>query len=94
MKEYRTIVKKTKELKEITCDRCGTTSYEKENVPAGIFTYIETIGIHWGYGSKYDTDYWEWDLCEKCIEETLGKIKCTKYSDETDDIDPEYDGLI
>lgn len=80
MKKYKTVTKETKELKKITCDRCGVTSSENDEMPAGMSPYIETIGIHWGYGSKYDNDYWEWDLCEKCIEETLGQIKCNMYS--------------
>ena len=54
----------------------------------GVEPYIETIGIHFGYGSKYDNEYWELDLCEKCIEELFGDI-AQKYRTPEDGMEGE-----
>ena len=94
MKKFQKVTKTTDEVKEITCDRCGKRSV-KNIVPVGMDPYIDTISVYWGYGSKYDGELWEFDLCEKCIEETLGVIKHSTYNNEIDpDCDPEYDGLV
>lgn len=94
MKKFQEVTRTEQEATEITCDKCGIRSI-RNIVPPGVNPYIETIGIHWGYGSKYDQEYWEFDLCEKCIEKTLGSIKHQTFNNEVDpDVDPEYDGLI
>ena len=66
-KEHKQVTT-THKLTSIECDICGTKSEPSDNIPAGMDPYIDTIGIHYGYGSKFDDSYHEVDLCENCLE--------------------------
>jgi hypothetical protein len=72
--KQRTIT--TNEIIDTICDKCGISS--KEEREKGNEVYFESFEIEWGYGSKYDTDKWTWDLCESCIEEILKDVNVTK----------------
>ena len=52
------------EMKVITftCDGCKEPI--KEPFP-GQFEYAR-LTASWGYGSKYDTEQWDYDLCDGC----------------------------
>jgi hypothetical protein len=59
---------------EITCNRCGKTKevtdygYEDDQ-----FHKIELV---FGYGSNFDTERWNFQLCEDCI---IEYVKAFKY---------------
>lgn len=94
MKSFKTVQTTKEDLTEITCDNCGVISKGSKNgLHPGMDPYIDTIPIYWGYGSKYDQELWEIDLCESCIEKILGSIKHQVFTPGDEDL-AEYDGLI
>ena len=78
MKKLKTIEVPENVIENITCDKCGKVSED------GFIPYIHTISIDWGYGSKFDTEKWEIDLCENCLVQMLenSKIKIERAYDE------------
>ena len=60
MKKYKnvTVNKEVETIEEYICDRCEKVSKDS------VSPYVQTIHIDWGYGSKFDTELWEIDLCE------------------------------
>ncbi len=82
MKTFETVKTTREELVELSCDKCGLMSKKHGALPAGVNPYIDTVSIYFGYGSQYDQDLWEIDLCEKCIENTFGDIKKSVYTNE------------
>jgi hypothetical protein len=75
MKEEKTI-NKTVEIIEvvstkITCDKCGKEEEYKDYDA----TSITPINIDFGYGSKFDTNNWNMDLCDSCIEDFIISLK-------------------
>jgi hypothetical protein len=52
------------EVVALTCDCCGKVS-DDENIWA---SDIETWKHEFGYGSKFDTSKWSFELCDNCIE--------------------------
>lgn len=59
MKEYITKQQEVKEIDRITCDKCDKLINEYHGDHA-------TLQFHAGYGSPFDGDLWEVDLCEDC----------------------------
>ena len=74
MINYKTETQEVKVPESKECDRCGTKRLCYRNLDGD----IETFGVEWGYGSDTDGEYWEFDLCETCIKETL-KTMNIKY---------------
>jgi hypothetical protein len=68
MKDYKVIETQEKVPVNYKCDRCGVFSED------GFNPYIETFKIQWGYGSNFDLEEWEFDLCEDCIKEKLQDV--------------------
>ena len=64
MKEVEEVVHEVKEeeLISVTCDCCGKT----DNIP--YYSDIQRHVLSFGYGSKFDTEEWHIDVCDKCIE--------------------------
>lgn len=57
---------------EIICNNCGK-SYDMTQVQ--FFSHpIHGFTASFGYGSKYDTDTWSFDLCEKCLERMVSQF--------------------
>lgn len=75
MKEKKVIKKTISEdvIKGISCDCCGkkVTGSEVDILSSDITEFF----IDFGYGSKYDTDRIEVDVCDKCIENIFSKFK-------------------
>ena len=67
MKETHTYTKTihTEEVISITCNRCGISD---ENIDS---SNIETWSHNFGYGSKFDTDIVEFELCDVCYSEII-----------------------
>lgn len=57
----------------IICNCCGKTVKSDEN--GFNFSDITDIEIVFQYGSKFDTESWEFDLCDDCIEKITGTFK-------------------
>ncbi|WP_413986405.1 hypothetical protein [Paenibacillus polymyxa] len=79
----RTKVTEAKEITEtkvvvideiIICNKCGK-KYRKltEDGKENYFWnhLIHKFNIGFGYGSKYDMEHWEYDMCEDCVEELI-----------------------
>ncbi|WP_227939998.1 hypothetical protein [Alkalihalobacillus deserti] len=61
----------------ITCNKCGKTKqlegedYERE-WQSNVFQSFTT---HFGYGTRHDTEKWNFDLCEDCLTELVRSFK-------------------
>ena len=73
MKKFDTIEVPREIVTEYVCDKCGVKSED------GFDPYIQTIHIDWGYGSKFDTELWEIDLCQECLIDILGGVNVQQY---------------
>jgi hypothetical protein len=73
MKKFNTVEVPQEVVTEFCCDRCKKVSED------GFIPYIHTLHIDWGYGSKFDGDMWEVDLCEDCIIEILEGTDIQQY---------------
>jgi hypothetical protein len=74
-------MKKTKQIEEtitkeevlsMTCDCCGKTEVGEHVEYA---SDINNFNISFGYGSKFDTDRWEFDVCDQCLEKWVAGFK-------------------
>ncbi|PAD91666.1 hypothetical protein [Shouchella clausii] len=57
--------------KTITCNKCGKSADIKEGDYSDLHFKREefpTIELSFGYGSKWDTERWSFNLCEECLE--------------------------
>jgi len=75
MREKQQTFKMTEETVSVRCNRCGDRygSHPEQQGNADMMNEIhmqacEEFTIHWGYGSKFDTQKWKFDLCDKCVE--------------------------
>lgn len=77
MRDYTLVDKLVKELKSITCNKCGNTKelngedYEKMWKSES----FQSLTLHFGYGSKFDMEEWKFDVCEECLEEFVDSFK-------------------
>jgi len=77
-------IEKTKEIKEtikfiekIVCDFCGKEVKGKETYDSDITSF----SIEPGYGSKFDTEIFNIDICDSCLEKhILNKLNQDKYN--------------
>lgn len=76
MKEHS--VQVTQVVSDITCDICGqsvVSKSQKSNLAnLDNFTEYARLVAEFGYGSKRDGDKFQFDFCEDCFDELLGKI--------------------
>ena len=82
MREYEEVeIKETKELPHlITCNKCGESKKLTGNDPNDTDRKFESnmfqsITLSFGYGSKFDCDWWEFDICEKCLVDIVRSFK-------------------
>ena len=57
---YRTETVEEQVIQDVKCNCCGESCFSLGNV--------EALSIHetWGYGSPFDGQVWDADLCTKC----------------------------
>jgi len=55
------------------CNCCGKS--ENATKDGFDFSDITPIDISFQYGSKYDTEIWEFDLCDECVEQITSTFK-------------------
>jgi hypothetical protein len=77
MKEFVEINILKKIPKSITCNKCGKTGHllgsDLERELLG--NEYQHIKFSFGYGSKFNEQIWELDLCENCLEEFIATFK-------------------
>ncbi|MED3562401.1 hypothetical protein [Bacillus xiapuensis] len=67
--------------KKIICNKCGGFHELKENgnwyeSDVELFANdIHNISLGFGYGSKFDTEHWNFDLCDNCLEDVIKTFK-------------------
>lgn len=54
------------EIAEIICNQCGNEI--ERNVPEPVVLHVNH---RWGYGSKFDMENHQFDLCEECYEKFI-----------------------
>jgi len=65
-----TVVKE--ETLSLTCDCCGKTVDGEMEV---LSSDINDFHINFGYGSKFDMDTWNFDVCDECLEKWVSTFK-------------------
>ena len=60
-------------IKKILCDKCGKEGFIDNN--GMIFPYMHNIEFSVGYGSDYDGDTIQFDLCDECLTEFMKSFK-------------------
>jgi len=60
------------EIISLTCNKCGKT-VEGDHIAYA--SDIETWTHEFGYGSRFDTDKLEFELCDECVESFLKSFK-------------------
>lgn len=84
MRFKQTDIRKVTEEKEIVvnesirCNKCGKEKERDfhseyfEDYEEGIWdTEFQTFSFGFGYGSRYDTEQWSFDLCDDCLTEIV-----------------------
>lgn len=56
------------------CNKCGK-KFEYDEGLCGWQNLVHKFVIKFAYGSKYDYERWDFDLCEDCIEEIVSTFK-------------------
>lgn len=51
----------------VTCDYCGAEMWRSHSFIKGGKVILEQFG----YGSDYDAEYWEFDICDDCVPRLL-----------------------
>lgn len=72
IQEEKNISIKKTIIKKIICNCCGK---EYDVINECDFSDITPISITFGYGSKFDTDTLEFELCDDCIEKIVSTFK-------------------
>jgi hypothetical protein len=80
-RQYEKHIQEVPVLKSITCDICGHKVCDHDHLMP--LDNVATLSASFGYGSKYDTENHECDMCVACydrvrkyIEESmLGKVR-------------------
>lgn len=86
MREYtveeKNVTLYDKVLTKAVCNRCGKEVTNKKESPWEV-NEIHNITIDFGYGSKFDLQTWNFDLCDECLE---GFVKTFKIPPEIREI--------
>ena len=78
MRILKTVLVEKVEATSIVCNRCGMSFDCDEDFANNL---IHDFDIQFGYGSRHDLEEWNFDLCEKCVEELVAffKFKPAKF---------------
>jgi len=73
--ESKKIAKKVDVLTGVFCNCCGKDMKCTKDKKIDLdFIAGAHIVIDYGYGSKHDTDHLEFDMCDGCIDKSIGKF--------------------
>lgn len=72
MREYRETKKVEKQIEEVSaaCNKCGK-KFEKNKSDLCWDAQLHNFGVSGGYGSEYDMESFDFDLCEECVNELV-----------------------
>lgn len=56
---------------KVICNKCGDKSTEEDYD----FERFQEFSISFGYGSRYDSEHWRFDLCDECLTELVRSFK-------------------
>ncbi len=75
-----TKIEKVVTSKTVICNKCGTTQVNGEWSPPSEDEYylsndIHNINLGFGYGSRFDMENWNFDLCDNCLESLVKTFK-------------------
>lgn len=68
MRQFNTVVKETKEMEKLVCNKCGREIPVVKGVPQEDVLQVEK---RWGYFSDKDNRVDRFDLCERCYDELV-----------------------
>ena len=68
---FEDVIKCVEIVDGIACNKCG----KKYTGDYCDMRDITDVTIHFGFGSRHDTDVWEFDLCDDCIDEMIAGFK-------------------
>jgi hypothetical protein len=74
-------VEKVITSKIVTCNKCGESRELKENgnwydSDEDLFANdIHNFSLGFGYGSRFDMDHWDFDLCDNCLDSIIKTFK-------------------
>ena len=74
MKTKKTI-KKTIEVQEISSISCNVCGKVVQGAASEYMSDITGVEIGFGYGSKFDTETWNFDICDACLEQFVSTFK-------------------
>jgi len=63
-------VKIEQQVKKIICNKCG-----KESDATDYTNTNQEFILSFGYGSNYDNQIWQLDLCEDCLMKIIGEFQ-------------------
>lgn len=72
MKKQREVTIRTKELDYVMCNLCGG---EVKKDAFGHFEEYLSIEKQWGYGSEYDGETHNIDICHECYKKFLATLE-------------------
>ncbi|PKR83536.1 hypothetical protein [Heyndrickxia camelliae] len=73
-------IEKVTTSKTVICNKCGTTQVNNNWNPPSAEEYyfsndIHNIQLGFGYGSRFDNESWNFDLCDSCLESLVKTFK-------------------
>ncbi|MDR2749574.1 MAG: hypothetical protein LBC41_02835 [Clostridiales bacterium] len=72
MKKYKTIMVESQELETVVCNQCGRAIYVKKG---GNADHHVNVVKTWGYGTDWDGEKHEFDLCPDCYRILISQFK-------------------
>ena len=63
------------------CNKCGMTIEDNAK--------IHSMGLNFGFGSNYDNQRWDFELCESCLVDTVKGFKLSPNGFNESHYDPE-----
>ena len=57
---------------EVQCNSCGKTIKGQDKIA---WSDITGVRVSFGFGSVYDMETWEFDLCDHCLADITSKFK-------------------
>jgi hypothetical protein len=74
-------IEKVAVSKSVTCNKCGTVRELKnegnwyETDEDMFASDVHNVSLGFGYGSKFDMESWNFDLCDDCLESVVRSFK-------------------
>lgn len=71
MKRIELITEEHEKIVDVLCDICGKSCKDEYDMN---YEYSQLIAC-WGYGSRKDTESWNFNFCEECSDKIRDFIK-------------------